>query len=133
MLPFLHIGDGVLVESVKPGSIKVGDIIVFKSADKLVVHRVIHRCYNSGISFLQKGDNSRVAEIVMSENIIGRVTAVHRRNEVIYLNNSIWRVYNHSLTVLSWSAYFLRPKNLYLRRIAKFFYNKTKELLNQWS
>lgn len=130
MLPMLCIGDRVLVQTVEPGNIRFSDIIVFKSADKLVVHRIIKKYSSDGKSFLQKGDNARVADIVRGENIIGRVTAVNRNNKIICLNDSKWKVYNFILTFLSWSAFFLRPKNPYLRNIAKIYYKKTKEFLN---
>ena len=86
MLPLLRIGDRVLVESVSPENIKFGDIIVFKHLDKLVVHRVIKKYDDGSRSFLQKGDNASIAEIVISENIIGRVTSVQRGTKVISLN-----------------------------------------------
>lgn len=39
MIPLLQIGDKVLIQSVKPAEIRVGDIIVFKNSDKFIVHR----------------------------------------------------------------------------------------------
>ncbi len=129
MLPLLRIGDRVLVESVSPENIKFGDIIVFKDLDKLVVHRVIQKYNDGNKSFLQKGDNARIAEIVMSENIIGRVTAVQRGTKVISLNFWIWKTYNYILTFISWSSYSHKPENLVLRKIAKLFYKIIKMLL----
>jgi signal peptidase I len=130
MTPLLLIGDMVLVESISPENIKLGDIIVFKDFDKLVVHRVIQKYKDGSKSFLQKGDNARIAEIVMSENIIGRVTAVQKGTKVISLNFWVWKMYNYILTFISWSSYSHKPENLVLRRITKLFYKIIKWLLN---
>jgi len=131
MLPLLRIGDRVLVESVSPENIKFGDIIVFKDLDKMVVHRVIQIYKDGSKSFLQKGDNARIAEIVIGENIIGRVTAVQRGTKVISLNFWIWKTYNYILTFISWSSYSHKPENLVLRKIAKLFYKIIKMLLKR--
>ncbi len=131
MLPILRIGDRVLVESVSPENIKFGDIIVFKYFDKLVVHRIIQKYNDGSKSFLQKGDNARIAEIVLSENIIGRVTAMQRGTKVISLNFWIWKIYNYIQTFISWSSYSQKPENLVLRGITKLLYKKIKMLLNR--
>jgi signal peptidase I len=128
MQPLLQIGDKVLVQSVKPAEILLGDIIVFKTPDKLIVHRVIRR-YNSS-SFLQKGDYTATAEIVSSKDVIGNVIAIRKGDKIIYLNKGIWKFVNLSLTIFSCSVYYLKPQNPGLKRIARFFFNKAKALLH---
>lgn len=130
MQPLLQIGDKVLVQSVRPDNIKLGDIIVFKTPDKLIVHRVIRR-YNSS-SFLQKGDNTVTAEIVSSKDVIGRVTAIRKDDKIIYLNRGIWKFVNNVLTLFSCTVYYLKPENPGLKRIARFIFNKAKALLYRW-
>lgn len=129
MKPLLQIGDKVLVRSVKSAEIRIGDIIVFKTPDKLIVHRVIRR-YNSS-SFLQKGDCLTTAEIVSSEHVIGKVIAIRKRKKIIYLNGGIWNFINLILTFFSCSVYYFKPENAVLKRIARFLFNKAKALLRR--
>lgn len=128
MLPLLQIGDNVLIQSVKPAKIRFGDVIVFKNPDKLIVHRVIHR-YNSS-SFLQKGDNTTIAEIVSSKYLIGKVIAIRKGNKIIYMNKGLWKFVNLILTLFSCMAYYLKPENQGLKRIARLFFNTAKALLH---
>lgn len=130
MLPLLQIGDKVLIQSVKPAEIRLGDIIVFKNHDKLIVHRVIRR-YNS-LSFLQKGDSTTTAEIVCCEHVIGKVIAIRKGTRIIYLNNGLWKFINLMLTFFSFSVYYFKPENPFLKRIARFFFNKAKALLHRF-
>jgi len=130
MGPLLRTGDHVLIQSIMPDNIKPGDIIVFKNSDKLIVHRIIRKFNNNGLLFLQKGDNTTNAGIVKSEDILGRVVAVRKRNKTICLNDSTWQMVNRILTCFSFTAYYLRPRNPFLRRIAGFFFNEAKVLLN---
>ena len=130
MQPLLQIGDKVLVQSIKPAEIGFGDIIVFKTPDKLIVHRVIRK-YNN-LSFLQKGDYTATAEIVSSKDVIGRVTAIRKGDKIIYLNKGIWKFVNIVLTLFSCTVYYLKPENQGLKRIARFFFNKAKALLYRW-
>ena len=131
MLPLFHIGDKVLVQSINPDKIKVGHIVVFTNQDKLIFHMIIRKFNNnSNLSFLQKGDATINAEIIRSEDIIGKVTAIRKRNRTICLNDRIWRVINHILTLFSFSVYYLKPKNRFLKMPAKFCYHKTRSLFN---
>ena len=127
MMPLLQIGDKVLVHSVKPAEIRVGDLMVYKSNDNLIVHRVIRK-YDS-LSFIQKGDNAATAEIVSSKDVIGTVIAIRKGNKMIYPNKGIWNFINLILTLFSCSVHYLKPQNPGLKRIARFFFNKAKALL----
>ncbi|PXF61402.1 MAG: signal peptidase I [Candidatus Methanogaster sp.] len=130
MIPLLQIGDDVLVQSVSPNSIRPGNIIVFKSRDKLIVHRVIRRYDNGSPAFLQKGDSTTTAEIIRGEDVIGKVIAVRKGSRIIRLNDGIWKVINCALTLFSSSVYHLNPENPFLKKIAKFFFQRTRSLFN---
>ena len=131
MMPLLRIGDYVLVQSANPDSIRPGDIIVFKGRDRLIVHRVIRRYDNGSPAFLQKGDSTTAAEIIRSEDVIGRVIAVRKGTKIIRLNEGIWKVINCALTLFSSSVYHLKPENPFLKKIAKFLFHKTRSLFNR--
>ena len=130
MLPLLQIGDKVLIHAVKPTDIRFGDIIVFKNPDKLIVHRIIRRHNNNGLSYLQKGDNATTAEIVSSEYVLGKAIAIQKGNRIIQLNTRKWKFINLALTLFSCSVYYLKPRNPVLKRIAKFFYDKAKVIFD---
>jgi signal peptidase I len=131
MMPLLRTGDEVLIQSVNPNNIRPGDIIVFKDPDKLIVHRVIRRYDSGSPTFLQKGDSTTAAEIIRSEDIIGKVIAVRKGSKIICLNDGIWKVVNHILTLFSSLVYHLKPENSFLKKIAKFFFHKTRSLFNR--
>ena len=129
MLPLFHVGDKVLVQLVEPDNIKIGIIVVFKNQDKLIFHRIIRKFNNNNrLSFLQKGDNSTNAEIINSEDIIGKVIAVRKQNKIICSNDKTWKIFNQFLTIFSFSVYYLKPNNPLLRKIAKFCYSTTRSL-----
>jgi len=71
MEPTIMLGDMVLTKPVEPSQVKVGDIIIFRYEDSLVVHRVIEE---SDGSFRTKGDNSEAADpwIVPPKALLGR-------------------------------------------------------------
>ncbi|MCS7140141.1 MAG: signal peptidase I [Candidatus Nezhaarchaeota archaeon] len=79
MIPTFHEGDVVLVVGVKPSDIRVGDIIVYKVSDKLIIHRVIEISINDGKYFFRtKGDNNPVPDLnlVSEDQVVGRVFGV---------------------------------------------------------
>ena len=72
MVPTLYVGDIVLVDTKKPLDVSIGDIVVFKIENKVVVHRVIE-VYSHDVR--TKGDNNPNPDpfIVPTDNIIGKV------------------------------------------------------------
>jgi signal peptidase I len=79
MSPFIKDGDLITVSpfgNIQPGR---GDIVAFLDAanNGLTVHRIIQK---QGIDFIMKGDNTRVADMPVSDsNLLGRVTGIRRR------------------------------------------------------
>ncbi|MDY6865829.1 MAG: signal peptidase I [Halobacteriota archaeon] len=126
MAPLLQIDDKVLIRSVKPDEIRFGDIVVFKDADRLVVHRVIRK-YRSkesgGLSFVQKGDATTTAEISSEDEVVGRVVSIDKNGRVIEHNKGIWKLYNILITLFSTLVYYIKPRNRILKRISRFFFN----------
>ncbi|MEM0365524.1 MAG: signal peptidase I [Acidilobaceae archaeon] len=57
MEPLLHTGDLVVI--IKKKDVREGDIIVFKSGDRYIIHRVIYVYENHGYKcYVTKGDNN---------------------------------------------------------------------------
>ena len=79
MMPTIPIGSVVAVKSVEASTIKVGDIITFRTgteADKVVTHRVIEVSNDSGaLSFRTTGDSNANPDgnAVLAENVVGKV------------------------------------------------------------
>jgi|GEM_PF-2248816 len=133
MAPLLQIDDKVLIRSIKPDEINFGDIIVFKDADRLVVHRVIRKYHHGvceGYTFLQKGDATTTAEISSEEDVVGKVVSINKNGRVIDQNTGIWKFYNVFITLFSTSVYYLKPKNRILKKISRFFFNGVRSSSN---
>lgn len=79
MEPILSTGDMVIIAPVSsPSDIRVGDVVVYKSAGgKLVIHRVISVVGN-GEYFITKGDNNPVPDPlqVPFKNVVGKVLSI---------------------------------------------------------
>jgi signal peptidase len=79
MMPTIPIGSVVAVKSVGASTIKVGDIITFRTcteADKVVTHRVVEVSNDSGaLSFHTAGDSNANSDgnAVLVENVVGKV------------------------------------------------------------
>ncbi|OGN91790.1 MAG: signal peptidase I [Chloroflexi bacterium RBG_13_50_10] len=79
MMPTVPIGSVVAVKSVEASTIKVGDIITFRTgmeADKVTTHRVVEVSNSSGaLSFRTAGDSNAKSDgnVVLAENVVGNV------------------------------------------------------------
>jgi signal peptidase len=74
MEPTIHVGSIVIVRSVKPEDVKVGDIIAFKTGESKTIHRVIDKVVEGGsFYFRTKGDANEDPDpwIVKPEDVLG--------------------------------------------------------------
>ena len=75
MNPAYYKGDTLMVEKCSINKIKVGDILVFMSDNRIITHRVI-KIYkeNDEIKFITKGDNNKTRDDIISDdsNYIGK-------------------------------------------------------------
>lgn len=79
MIPTLYPYDVIIIEGIEPSEVKVGDIIVYKHKDKLIIHRVIERMeVDQRIYFKTKGDHNLSPDpwVVRGEDIVGRWTGI---------------------------------------------------------
>jgi signal peptidase I len=89
MLPFILDGDVVLVAPSGKSEILVGDVICYeKSPGRLFLHRVIKR---DGERFVTKGDALAFTDVVIADQVLGRVVAIERRGRVRRLDTTRWR------------------------------------------
>lgn len=77
MTPTLRRGDLIVVRETPPAQIRVGDIVAYRSAGAVVVHRVItvRRDAGGSFAFVTKGDAPSLAEDppFPAERLLGRV------------------------------------------------------------
>ena len=78
MEPAISSGARVVVDGCAPGAIRVGDLVVYESADTLICHRVLRRRHApGGGELLTKGDRLRVPPVwVAATSVIGRVVTI---------------------------------------------------------
>ncbi|MDI9619949.1 MAG: signal peptidase I [Candidatus Nezhaarchaeota archaeon] len=79
MEPTFYDGDIVLVVGVKPSELKVGDVIVYRASNGLIIHRIIGVAVEGGrLFFTTKGDNNPVPDPmpVPEDRVVGRVVGV---------------------------------------------------------
>lgn len=76
MIPFLLVGDQVIIESCPIEALQVGDIITYQTAQDLFTHRVRAIVTENGQSWiLTRGDRlTKFDEPISAENYIGRLS-----------------------------------------------------------
>lgn len=102
MAPLLQHGDTLLIEH-RPGKVRIGDVIIFKASEKLLVHRVIHKKRTKDGEFiLAKGDQSRVIDQPITPGqVIGKVLEVRGSSGHLRLKSKSWTLANYGLAALS--------------------------------
>jgi signal peptidase I len=81
MYPTLKNGDRGHVEKCTADNIKIGDILVFKSNDKLIAHRLMSIRHENGVRlFIAKGDKNFHFDPPFTEKeLIGKVISVEHK------------------------------------------------------
>ncbi|HPD73230.1 MAG TPA: S24/S26 family peptidase [Candidatus Krumholzibacteria bacterium] len=78
MAPFLPVGAEIEVAPASGSECRVGDVVVFRRGDRLIVHRLLFGWGGEpGAWFLQRGDGVSPLGFVRARSILGRVVAVH--------------------------------------------------------
>jgi signal peptidase len=77
MYPAIEVGDIIIIKTVKPTTLKEGDIIAYKYNDTTVVHRIknINKKENQDFVFVTKGDNNYFEDTkpVSQGQVVGKV------------------------------------------------------------
>jgi signal peptidase I len=108
MQPLIDINDRVLVKKIAPSEVKMRDIILFKSNDAFVAHRVIKlEKHNGKTMILQKGDEGVHAGLIAPESIIGKVMTIEKRGRFLDLESGQGRVINSFLGFKNYIFYRL--------------------------
>lgn len=95
MRPFIQDGDLITVSPLRNSHIRVGDVVLYKTADnQAIVHRVIRKTrIDSKAVFFIKGDAVfSQPEKVDLKNILGSITAIERNGKERNLDTKLHRI-----------------------------------------
>jgi signal peptidase I len=102
MYPTIRENEAITVEPVKPQDAKVGDIILYRSDDSVVAHRVIRIEKRRGntLRFILREDTWGTLDApVEAEQILGKVVSIERagRNTDLYSKRVKLRLIAHTI------------------------------------
>ena len=86
MYPTIREGEAITVEPILPSEVKVGDIILYRSDDSVIAHRVarIERGENEVRSFILRADTwGEYDEPVYADQVMGKVVSTERGGRII--------------------------------------------------
>lgn len=103
MYPFLKNGDTVIVKKNNIDSLKVGDIIIFKSYNKLIAHRLIaFKRKNKKFLIYSKGDNLVwFDKPIIEDKYIGKIITIIKRNKLVSMEKPIFIILNKIIVFFS--------------------------------
>lgn len=111
MHPFLKEGDRLTVKGAKPEEFRFGDLVVYESGDRYLVHRFLRRSYSAGTGaslVISKADNAaRRDPAFHPEQIHGKVVEVIRGNRCFRTDSLGWRGASAVLAALSLGEAFV--------------------------
>jgi len=111
MSPLIKEGDWLEIEHVDFEDLKIGDVIATKNIcqdNQVTTHRLIKKLEMQR-QFMTKGDSNysgRYDKPLSAESIIGKVIAVKRQNDIIRIDNILWRMFGYIIV----KAFFFNPK-----------------------
>lgn len=124
MAPAIKEGDRVLVERVHWEEARFGDIVVFRRADMLVVHRVLGRRFRAGRSYLvEKGDAVLWLGLVPGEDVLGRVRSIQNSRGTGNALSGAGRALQLTLAFQSYACLQVWGTIEWLRRLAHLPYS----------
>jgi signal peptidase I len=103
MYPFLRNGDIGLVKKICISNLKIGDVIVFKTSEKLIAHRLLKIIYrNKKLSLITKGDSLLKKDCPISEeNYIGKIVSFDRKNKTVDIETEYFIKLNYIISKTS--------------------------------
>jgi signal peptidase I len=109
MAPFLDGREVLTIKKVRSSSLRIGDLIFFKTADRVpLLHRIVRKqCKKDMFLFQTKGDALLDTDYPVTErDILGKVFGVERilacgKTRHIDMGCSLWRSINYLFAVIS--------------------------------
>jgi signal peptidase I len=122
MRPFIQDGDLITVSPLRDSTIRVGDVVLYKTADdRVIVHRVIRKTIKgSGTVFFIKGDAAfGPPEKIGMKNILGGVTTIERNGRERKLDTKLYRIIGLLFAGLSPFSRWIYPIGSRLKHIVR--------------
>lgn len=96
MRPFLKGEEKLIVRRMPISDLKLGDLVLYKSDNQLVCHRLVKKVRNNdGYLIYSRGDVSfGPAELVKEEMFLGKVIGIIKNNKITNLEGVRQRVFN---------------------------------------
>ena len=109
MLPSIRGGDVIIIKPINVVDLKIGDIIIRRTGNKLIAHRLIKKKNIEGILFLiTKGDNLHSADQPLkASQLLGKVVSIERGFQIIQLDTT-FQQYRNKILALRSSLFILR-------------------------
>jgi len=126
MRPFIEDGDLITVSPLRSSTVKVGDVVLCKTADdRVIVHRVIRKTTVDGRKvFYIKGDAAyfNQPEMVDAKMILGKVAVIEGKGQQRKSNTTLSRLINVFFALLSPFSYLIYPASSKIRDIVRKLY-----------
>ncbi|MFH1508542.1 MAG: S24/S26 family peptidase [Candidatus Omnitrophota bacterium] len=102
MWPFLRSGQRIIVERPPTTELRIGDIIVYRSNNQVVCHRLVKMDkLSKGYKIYARGDRSLSAPQAIEEELfLGRVYAIIMQGKLIFINSFVWQVANRFIVII---------------------------------
>ena len=115
MYPFLKAGDVGIVDKCLANQLKIGDIVVFKSHQKLVAHRLVAiKQENNQTLYTAKGDKNKFLDPSFNADaLFGKITSIERNEKSIKIDSKTMKF--KSFLVLRFPNQVMRFHNFKLR------------------
>jgi len=103
MFPYLRKGNTIFIKKESINTLKTGDVIVFRSVNKMIAHRIISiRKKNSQVKILTKGDSLGFFDKPMTEErYIGKIIEIYRNDKTILIDTPIHLLLNKLIALIS--------------------------------
>jgi signal peptidase I len=127
MWPSIRPRDIVFVQRAQMNQVSAGHIVAFAREDRVIIHRVLSKMQKSGTSnreevLLTKGDALDGADFpVSSEELLGRVTRIHRGSRHIDLESLIHQSAGKLVALASPFSRFLYSPARHLQEFRRLF------------
>jgi len=104
MYPFFKPGEVVEVQCHDIQSFNIGDVIVFRSVQNFVAHRLItKKTINNKLILTTKGDSMlRADKSITSTDIVGKIISFEKNNKSINFQNNYYKRINYLLAKISY-------------------------------
>ncbi|MCH5180758.1 MAG: S24/S26 family peptidase [Erysipelotrichales bacterium] len=117
MLPLLHTGDYVLLESIKTAKIKKRDVIFYKRENG---QYVLHRIYRKrDTSLIMLGDNQLNKETLNANLVIAKMVGYTHENKFVSIKSFKYRLYSFIWNIYPLRFLIMKVKWALSRRIKK--------------